>query len=126
MSVATKSPMLEWAEYNLDRGLSVFLVQPRLKLPAEQHGFKDASAMPAAIEAKWGHIPDANIGVACGESNLAVLDFDNGADLPDYIKNLNTYQVKTARGVHVYLWGARPTARYGARVCRVPARCPEG
>lgn len=110
MSIATKSPMLEWAEYSVDRGLFAFLVNPRSKSPAEEHGFKDASAMPAEIEAKWTRKPDANIGIACGESNLAVLDFDNGASLPEYIKNLKTYKVETARGVHVYLWGARPTA----------------
>jgi hypothetical protein len=109
MSTTTKSPMLEAAEANADLGLYVFLVQERLKIPAEEHGFKDSSANPAEVESKWNRNPKANVGIDCGKSDLAVLDFDNDADVPEIINNLKSRKVKTARGLHVYLWGARPT-----------------
>jgi hypothetical protein len=38
-----------------------------------------------------------------------VLDFDNPDGVPAWVNETRTYKVKTARGVHVYFRGARPT-----------------
>src|SRR5580704_3682833 len=40
------------------------------------NGFKDASNDPATIEKWWRQEPNANIGVATGQSGLTVLDVD--------------------------------------------------
>jgi hypothetical protein len=106
------STMRAAAEAALDKGFSIFPGKPVSKLPATEHGFKDASAKPAQIETWWTKIPDANICIATGESNLIVLDFDNGK-VPDGFDLPPTYTVKTARGLHLYYWGlCRTTAMY--------------
>jgi len=97
------------ADAALDRGFSIFPLKSRSKHPATEHGFKDASAMPAQIEAWWTEAPEANIGIACGESGLIVLDFDNGS-VPEGFDLPSTYTVKTARGLHLYYWGTCRTA----------------
>src|SRR5260370_3895876 len=91
------------AEAALDKGFFIFPGKPVSKLPATEHGFKDASAMPAQVETWWTKIPDANICIATGESNLIVLDFDNG-NVPEGFALPPTYTVKTARGLHLYYW----------------------
>jgi len=96
------------AEAALDKGFSVFPLKPKSKHPATEHGFKDASAFPARIDDWWTELPEANIGIACGESNLIVLDFDNGS-LPEGFEFPETYAVKTSRGLHLYFWGNHPT-----------------
>ena len=103
------STLRDAAEAALDKGFSIFPLKPRSKHPATAHGFKDASALPAQIDAWWTEMPDANIGVACGESNLIVLDFDNGS-LPEGFEFPETFTVKTSRGLHLYYWGKCRTA----------------
>ncbi len=106
------STMRAAAEAALDKGFFIFPGKPVSKLPATEHGFKDASAMPAQVETWWTKIPDANICIATGESNLIVLDFDNG-NVPEGFALPPTYTVKTARGLHLYYWGlCRTTAMY--------------
>jgi len=66
------------------RGLRVFPVQPRDKIPlgkAAPHGCLDATTDAAKIKAWWAEFPDANVGIACG-NGLLVLDIDahNGGD----------------------------------------------
>jgi hypothetical protein len=58
------------------RGLHVFPLRPRDKRPATQHGVKDATIDPDIIRAWWTATPDANIGLACGPSNVVVIDLD--------------------------------------------------
>src|SRR5689334_19897375 len=50
--------------------------QPDDKAPATRHGFKDASVDERQIRTWWRDNPDANIGIACGKSNLVVVDID--------------------------------------------------
>jgi hypothetical protein len=109
MSEILTSTLRDAAESALDKGFSVFPLKPRSKQPATTHGFKDASALPAQIDTWWTEIPDANVGVACGESNLIVLDFDNGS-LPEGFEFPETFTVKTSRGLHLYYWGKCRTA----------------
>jgi predicted P-loop ATPase len=46
------------------------------KHPRTLHGFKDATTDREKITAWWSEWPDANIGVACGDSRLVVVDVD--------------------------------------------------
>jgi putative DNA primase/helicase len=54
----------------------VFPLRPGSKLPATEHGFKDATTDEAAIRAWWGANPHYNVGVATGDSGLGVADVD--------------------------------------------------
>lgn len=46
------------------------------KHPRTMHGLKDATTDTATIERWWQGWPEANVGIACGQSGLAVLDID--------------------------------------------------
>jgi putative DNA primase/helicase len=62
------------------KGWHVFPLQPRQKVPATEHGCKDATSDVDAIRELWGR-RDFNIGLACGPSSgVFVLDVD--ADPP--------------------------------------------
>ena len=83
------------------RGLAVFPLKPRDKIPLSLHGCKDATCSPERIEEWWKQWPDANIRVATGSaSSVWVLDIDgmpdelslrkiensHGAKLPDTVE----------------------------------------
>jgi hypothetical protein len=58
-------------------GWAVFPLKAGQKVPATKHGVKDATTDLEQVRAWWGKMPDANIGVACGErSGIFVLDVD--------------------------------------------------
>jgi hypothetical protein len=59
--------------------------------------------------APWHQEPSFNIGIDLGASDLCVLDFDDPGGVPVWVNAIRTYKVKTARGIHVYFRGARPT-----------------
>jgi putative DNA primase/helicase len=64
------------------RGLWVFPLRPRDKVPLTSDGFKSATTDSGLIEHWWHDVPAANIGIATGErSGIFVLDVD-GADRP--------------------------------------------
>jgi hypothetical protein len=46
------------------------------KHPRTGHGHRDASTDPQQIRRWWAMWPDANIGIASGESGLVVIDVD--------------------------------------------------
>jgi Bifunctional DNA primase/polymerase, N-terminal/Primase C terminal 2 (PriCT-2) len=81
------------------------------------NGFKDASNDPATIEEWWRQEPDANIGVATGQSGLTVLDVDS----PDGKAQLKheggtlspTLVSRTGRedGYHLWYRGAVPSSQ---------------
>lgn len=56
-------------------GIPVFPCAPGQKRPLTTHGFQDATADPAQVDAWWGRYPDANIGIATG-TVIEVLDVD--------------------------------------------------
>ena len=56
-------------------GIPVFPCAPGQKRPLTTHGFQDATADPAQVDAWWGRYPDANIGLATG-TVIEVLDVD--------------------------------------------------
>lgn len=72
-------------------GFSVFPCQPRSKIPATPHGFKDATRDPALIAAWWDEDPAYNVAIATGEvSGLFVLDIDEkpGRSIEEAIRAL--------------------------------------
>jgi hypothetical protein len=59
------------------RGWAVFPLKPGTKVPAVQHGVKEATTDSVQVGAWWDRMPGANIGMACGDpSDLWVLDVD--------------------------------------------------
>lgn len=97
--------------YAAKLGWAVFPLKPRSKLPATQHGFKDASKDAGIIGQWWGDNPENNIAVATGEiSGVWVLDVD-GKDGEQDLEALiakhgalpETPVQKTANGKH-YFW----------------------
>lgn len=64
-------------------GWSVIPVVPNGKVPATQHGVKDATTNPEQIARWWAQNPNFNIGIAAGAlSGIVVFDIDprNGGD----------------------------------------------
>lgn len=114
------------AEY-ASHGWKVFPCAPNTKIPlAGTHGVKDATCDAAKVAEWWSANPDANIGLACGESSgVWVVDIDirpeknvdgidsvrkSGKRLPDTLK-----QKTPSGGVHlVYKCdGERPANKNG-------------
>lgn len=76
VAVAVKDPLTAALRYAA-RAWFVFPVRSRAKVPLTAHGAKDASTDPDIIRSWWSRWPDANIGIACGPSELAVVDVDD-------------------------------------------------
>lgn len=80
----------------------------RGKHPAVKWSVWAVAATPQMIEDMWGRYRGlANIGVACGPSNLVILDEDAAGELERWcvtygITLPDTYTVTTARGRHLY------------------------
>jgi hypothetical protein len=107
----TTSSLVPHVKTAISRGFHVFPLAPKDKLPLPgTHGFKDSKppSDPAAL-APWHQEPSFNIGIDLGASDLCVLDFDDPSGIPVWVDEIRTYKVKTARGVHFYFGGARPT-----------------
>ena len=69
--------MLNWANSYTKRGWSVFPIAERSKLPACEHGFKDASTDPDKVARLWAGREGLNVGIATGAvSGFFVLDVD--------------------------------------------------
>jgi hypothetical protein len=107
------------------RGLWVFPLKPRTKLPLTADGFKSATVDPDLIAQWWHSAPEANIGVATGErSHVFVLDVDS-ADAEVELRKLEsahgalppTVEVITARGRHLYFeWPGHPIRNSAGKV----------
>jgi hypothetical protein len=113
---------LETALQCAARGWHVFPLKPRGKYPliprtAGGTGYKDATVDAAQIAAWWTQCPSANVGIACGASDLYVVDCDHGLKSEEDFhawrvrNNLPaTYTVRTGRrtahAVQMYFQGA--------------------
>ena len=109
------------------RGMAVFPLKPRGKLPLTLHGCKDATCDPERIEEWWTRWPNANIGVATGKaSGIFVLDIDE-ADGEASIRAIekeharalpSTAKSITGRGRHLLFklpsWDGAPEIRNSA------------
>jgi hypothetical protein len=97
----------DWA----GRGLPVFPLQPKSKIPfGGTHGCKDATRDEASIREWWQRWPQANIGVATG-NGFFVVDLDGEEAQQWFVNSCGrhgaadpTLTVKTARGWHLYFW----------------------
>lgn len=69
------STALDAALRYADHGWPVFPCSAA-KRPLNEHGFLEATTDPAIIDAWWRRWPHAQIGVACGEAGLCVIDLD--------------------------------------------------
>ena len=98
-----------------ERGLCVFRLAPTTKVPYRQsRAHNDATTDLETIEDWWSRTPNANIGIACGMSNLAGMDVDPRRGGWEDLKELArlapvpvTPAAETARrgeekGVHLY------------------------
>jgi AAA domain/Bifunctional DNA primase/polymerase, N-terminal len=95
----------------ISKGFHIFPLAPNSKvtLPGS-HGFKDSKPpTDPLVLVPWNEDPTRNIGIDLGASDLCVLDFDDPSGIPIWVNEIKTYKVKTARGVHFYFRGARPT-----------------
>ncbi|GAA3586778.1 hypothetical protein GCM10022222_84370 [Amycolatopsis ultiminotia] len=70
------SPFLDAALDAAARGWAVFPLRAGSKRPAIAGWERQATRNPEQIRTWWTGQPTANIGIACGPSNLLVLDFD--------------------------------------------------
>lgn len=105
------------------RGLAVFPLAERSKVPCIAGGFKNATTDPAQIRAFWAHRPNANIGIATGgmSGGLVVIDCDyDEARGEDGMRTVRSHEaaegefpdgacVTTPRGgEHIYLLADEP------------------
>jgi Bifunctional DNA primase/polymerase, N-terminal/AAA domain/Primase C terminal 1 (PriCT-1) len=111
------TPFLQKALQNAAVGFCVHPLWPRTKRPLTAHGWRDATTDEKQIHDWWTKWPEANVGIACGPSNLCVLDIDHGiADADSFriwreaVGLPETYTVRTGRrpefGVQMYYSGA--------------------
>lgn len=70
------SKLLDSALWYARKGWHVFPCVAGGKTPLTDHGFEDATTAEGVIRVWWTQHSDANIGVACGASGLAVIDVD--------------------------------------------------
>jgi hypothetical protein len=113
---------LDIALHGISRGWYVFPLKPKDKYPviskaAGGKGFYDATLDAEQIKAWWTKYPTANVGIACGASDLYVADCDHGLNSEEDFhawrmrNNLPvTYTVRTGRrtsyAVQMYFRGA--------------------
>lgn len=85
----------------IERGWSVLPLLTNSKIPETRlvpKGYLSASSDPSKIE-RWFADESLNVGIACVQSGLVVIDIDDGEMIPEATE---TYTVKTARGFHLY------------------------
>jgi hypothetical protein len=102
--------MIRTAMALAQKGMAVFPCRPQDKLPATEHGCKDATTDLDIIRQWWRQKPQLNVAIATGiVSGIFVVDVDN-LDAEVELRRLeaehgglpSTVEVITARGRHVY------------------------
>jgi hypothetical protein len=99
------------------RGWFVFPLAPRSKVPITPNGFHDATRSEERIREWWTSYPDANIGIDCARSGLAVVDVDQKSGGPGNYDGtrrrlglgLTLRALTGGGGWHDYYEGAIPT-----------------
>jgi len=133
-SVSAKGSRLEQvALCRAAEGYHVFPCQPRSKSPLTKNGFLVATRKEVQILHWWSSAPDANIGIACGASEIVVVDIDAkaGADFREVVVDLelvghpavvltgeapergheHPHSLGGVRGAHLYFRGALRTSK---------------
>lgn len=110
------TPLHAQARALAEAGIKVFPCVEDGKQPATTHGFQDASADLAQIDAWWGENPNYNVALSPEDAGWAVIDIDPGGEA-SWIEALQqsggyepTYEVQTPRGGrHIYFAGTLPS-----------------
>jgi hypothetical protein len=96
------------------------------KHPRTEHGFKDASTDPRAIDDWWSRWPDANVGIRTGSaSDLVVIDIDQ-PEMPEALRRLlgeaveSAPTVRTGGGLHRYFKHPGGVVRSQVRAMGLP------
>lgn len=103
----------KYTKFYLDKGWAIFPVIPRGKQPIAElveHGVKNATVDYLLVKKWWGKYPDANIGLSCELTNMAIVDLDTPQAMTRWhlildalgYKDLHTAIVRTAKGEHWY------------------------
>jgi len=114
-------------------GWACFPCVPGGKRPLTRNGLHDASTSETQIIEWWTRWPDANLGVSCGASGLAVIDVDNpdgsktllevvraGYDVP-----MTLSQVTGSGGAHyLYAMPSPPVRNTAGRLPGIPFDTP--
>jgi hypothetical protein len=116
MEATMTETLLDHALKYAKRGVPVFPLKPRGKLPLTVKGFKDATTDERQIRAWWDRWPDANIGVPTGTTagdggQLLVIDFDQ----PGFLE---------AWSIAVGEWADEVTLQRTGEGHQVLLRCP--
>jgi len=104
--VAPPSNLLDVALDHAAQGRYIFPLVPRAKEPLLKASWPDISTNDVeTIRNWWTETPDANIGIDCGKSALAVVDVDKpDADLTHLELPTSTYTVATpSGGLHIFV-----------------------
>ncbi len=99
-----------------EAGIPVFPCIPNGKSPVTEHGFKDASADLAQIDAWWTENPDYNLALCPNDAGWCVVDLDPPVGIANWKQfcaehaiDDTTYSVRTPRGgLHKYFAGSLP------------------
>jgi len=112
--------LAESARWYAERGIAVFPLQPRSKIPMRgSRGCKDATTDAEKIKAWWEHMPNANIGIATGRQ-FDVIDvdgpegFESLVDLKP-IPNVLASVITPRPGRHIYV-KAKPGRKNGTNI----------
>lgn len=86
--------MLNAAIEYASRGIAVFPLKPKNKVPLTAHGVHEATTNFDQIKKWWSKHPSANIGIACGQvsGGLLVIDVDRKANGVDGLDSLNEWE----------------------------------
>lgn len=76
------------------KGMAVFPLKPRDKVPMTKNGVKNATTNFDQIEKWWTRHPNANIGIACGMASggLLVIDLDEKENGVSGLDSLNSWE----------------------------------
>lgn len=107
------SKLHETARAFAESGIPVFPCVPNGKAPATEHGYKDASANVAQIDAWWTENPDYNLALSPEAAGWCVIDIDGPDGEQAWRQRAitpDTYEVMTPRGGrHLYFTGSLPS-----------------
>jgi len=113
------------AEDALARKFAILALEPQSKLPYARyspHAVNSATINPTLALRPYNDGVPANIGVACGKSNLAVIDVDKGISSLEELRawreknhipaTLTVISGRDGFGAHLYFSGSVPTTTF--------------
>jgi len=117
--------ILASAQNALARGFAILVCEPHDKAPwslYSPHAVNSATRNPDVALKAWADGKDANYGIACGQSNLTVVDVDHGCDSLEafeawrvghgFPETLTVISGRDGFGAHMYYSGAVATTGF--------------